>query len=123
MSRGGVSGGLPATRWWSNEAGQRVQAARQSRGWTRSDLAQRLDVGTTRISAWESGRSGPSGDRLNALADALGLRVGADLPAHPAKSDKSAPGAVGGPSGLDCGGPDDRARRLALWALGRTPDA
>lgn len=118
MSRGGVSGGLPATRWWPGEAGALVKAEREARALTRTDLARLLDVPPARITAWESGRSGPSGDRLNALAEALGLVVGDDLPAHPDPAPQ--PGrrgaAVGGPTGLDCGPSDDRAARLAEFA-------
>lgn len=56
--------------------GQRITAARQAKGWSRSDLARRAQVDpsyVTRIERAEYGR--PSVDKVTAIATALGIRV------------------------------------------------
>lgn len=52
-----------------------IFALRTQRGLSQESLALTLDVDKTAVSHWENGVSVPSGRRLDALADALGVTV------------------------------------------------
>ena len=52
--------------------GDRLARLRQARGYSKTDLADRLGVTVTSICYWEQGRSRPRLARLQALADLLG---------------------------------------------------
>lgn len=60
--------------------GTNIRSRREAAGLTQRELAQRLEgVDTTMtVSRWERGAHAPSGENLEALADALGIEV-ADL--------------------------------------------
>jgi len=65
--------------------GSRIAKARYSRGWTASQLAQRIGVKTTSIENWEAERSSPRANRVNQLAGVLNVPLlwligGADSP-------------------------------------------
>lgn len=57
-----------------------IRAAREQRGWSKSELARRLDKTQTAVSYWEAGKRSPGLDDLVDLADALGLTVDAFFP-------------------------------------------
>lgn len=52
--------------------GDRLARLRRSKGFSKTDLAERLGVTVTSICYWEQGRSRPRLDRLQRLADLLG---------------------------------------------------
>lgn len=52
--------------------GDRIARLRRARGFSKTDLADRLGVTVTSICYWEQGRSRPRLARLQALADLLG---------------------------------------------------
>lgn len=52
--------------------GDRLARLRRARGYSKTDLADRLGVTVTSICYWEQGRSRPRLARLQALADLLG---------------------------------------------------
>lgn len=45
-----------------------ILTARQAMGWSRSDLAQRLNVSERTVRAWEAGVNKPSGPTSTAIA-------------------------------------------------------
>ena len=53
--------------------GKRITASRKAKGWTQSDLAQRLGVKEKTIVNWESEDSEPRASRLANLAGVLGV--------------------------------------------------
>ena len=55
----------------SAEAGQRVRQARQSKGWTVTQLAQELDVPEYQVVRWEAGQRQPRRRQRRDLALAL----------------------------------------------------
>ena len=67
--------------------GRLIREAREARGWTQAELAERLNVSTAKISRWEnSSRHKPGIDDINALvrllplsADILVGRMGLEL--------------------------------------------
>lgn len=56
--------------------GKRIAAARQARGWSRSDLARKASVDPSYVTRIEEALyKRPSVDKVTRLADALGVRV------------------------------------------------
>jgi transcriptional regulator with XRE-family HTH domain len=56
--------------------GKRITAAREAKGWSRSDLARRASVDPSYVTRIEDAQyKRPSIDKVNALAGALGIRV------------------------------------------------
>lgn len=53
--------------------GKRIKASRKAKGWTQSELAQRLGVKDKTIADWESEKSEPRASRLANLAGVLGV--------------------------------------------------
>ena len=68
--------------------GSRIREARESKGWTQDDLAQRLSTSRTLVSSWEGDKTIPRGGTRLKIANAMDvstewLRVGTgprDLP-------------------------------------------
>ncbi|MBA4752046.1 MAG: helix-turn-helix transcriptional regulator [Sphingopyxis sp.] len=63
---------LPDSSTGHEPLGGRLARLRQARGYSKTDLADRLGVTVTSICYWEQGRSRPRLARLQALADLLG---------------------------------------------------
>ncbi len=61
--------GPAAAKGWS--AGQRVYAARTSKGWTQQDLADHSGIARANIARIEAGRHAPQVDTLRRVAQAL----------------------------------------------------
>jgi transcriptional regulator with XRE-family HTH domain len=59
---------------------QRIREAREARGWTQAELAQRLLKTQTAVSYWEAGKRTPGLDDLLDLSEALGVDVDSFLP-------------------------------------------
>ena len=55
--------------------GKRIEDCRTALGLSRSDLADRLDVGTNTIFRWEKGERSPSDDMKRRIAEALSTSV------------------------------------------------
>lgn len=53
--------------------GERLHRLRKLRGFTQSELAARLGVSKPTVWAWEQGRARPIEERLDAIAEALGV--------------------------------------------------
>jgi transcriptional regulator with XRE-family HTH domain len=53
-------------------AGQRIRRARENRGWTQQDLADRLGISRASISQWESNLYRPGREAIRALVKVLG---------------------------------------------------
>lgn len=67
--------------------GQRITAARNARGWSRSDLARKARVDPSYVTRIEEARfTRPSVDKVRAIASALGVNV-ADLTDPPRSPD------------------------------------
>ncbi|MFC3214939.1 MULTISPECIES: helix-turn-helix domain-containing protein [Novosphingobium] len=66
--------------------GERLHRLRKLRGLTQGELAARLGVSKPTVWAWEQGRARPIEDRLDAIAEALGVEA-ADL-----RSSRAVPG-------------------------------
>jgi transcriptional regulator with XRE-family HTH domain len=65
--------------------GERISKAREAKGFSQKQLAQRLGVKKSTIANWESERSAPRANRLNQLAGVLDVSLawliaGADMP-------------------------------------------
>ena len=66
------------TGWYSAEAatfGDRVTGAREARGMTRRQLAERLGVRVKTLEAWEEDRADPRANKLQMLAGVLGVSL------------------------------------------------
>jgi len=63
-------------RWMTGDyrqrVGQRIRMARERKGWTQTELAREVGVADAQISRWETGRTMPRHEALEALAKALG---------------------------------------------------
>lgn len=92
------------------ELSERLAQLRRARGWSQTELAERLDVSRQAVSRWEVGTSFPSMEKLLALADAYGLSLAALL-----QGDDAAPAAPPAPVGPV---PRARPRWLRLTAGG-----
>ena len=51
---------------------EQIKAAREKKGWSQAQLAEKLGVQQSRISELETGVSNPSKEMLEAIAEALG---------------------------------------------------
>lgn len=99
-----TSGAVPASRL----VAVNVRAAREQRGLTVLQLAQRSGIAKGTITAVESGRANPTIDTLSAIADALALPL----------TDLIAPGSDAGPR-VRRSRPADRPldqQRVARWS-------
>ena len=74
------SGSLPQTNGprsalvgIGDDFGHRLQRLRKQRGLTLAQVAERLGVSKPTVWAWEQGRSRPVGNRIDPLAEALGV--------------------------------------------------
>lgn len=76
------------------QLGERIRAARASKGWKQKHLAAEVDVEPITVSRWERGATKPDLEVINHLAEATGKPVsyflGADEPAPAAAPDSSA---------------------------------
>jgi transcriptional regulator with XRE-family HTH domain len=68
-------GGAASTKQPHPQMGERLRAARQARGLTLRELAQRLGVSPSMISQIETGRASPSVSTLYSLADELNVSL------------------------------------------------
>lgn len=53
----------------------RICELRKSRGWTQGELAEKLGVSVSAVSAYEKGKRQPNNDMLNTMADLFGVSV------------------------------------------------
>lgn len=51
----------------------RVKALRAERGWSQTDLADRIGAAPAQVSRYESGRTAPSADTVTRLAETFGV--------------------------------------------------
>jgi transcriptional regulator with XRE-family HTH domain len=63
-----------------------VRTAREARGWSQTDLAERSGVSHSGISALEKGKGAPTMTTLRKLADALGVDVSQLIGSEPVRS-------------------------------------
>lgn len=63
----------PALAALDDDFGHRLQRLRKQRGLTLAQIAERLGVSKPTVWAWEQGRSRPVGNRIDPLAEALGI--------------------------------------------------
>ncbi|MCR9150561.1 MAG: helix-turn-helix domain-containing protein [Rhodobacteraceae bacterium] len=64
--------------WYSSDAatfGDRVTGAREARGMTRKQLAERLGVRVKTLESWEEDRADPRANKLQMLAGVLGVSL------------------------------------------------
>jgi len=64
--------------WFSSDAatfGDRVTGAREARGMTRKQLAERLGVRVRTLESWEEDRADPRANKLQMLAGVLGVSL------------------------------------------------
>lgn len=59
-----------------DDFGHRLQRLRKARGMTLAQVAEQLGVSKPTVWAWEQGRSRPVGNRIDPLAEALGVTRG-----------------------------------------------
>lgn len=64
---------------------RRIRDARDQRGWSQTELADRLRCTQTAVSLWESGKRTPGLDDLIEIADALDMDVNTFLPPNLAR--------------------------------------
>jgi Zn-dependent peptidase ImmA (M78 family)/DNA-binding XRE family transcriptional regulator len=74
-----------STRETSAWIARRIRDARDQRGWSQTELADRLGRTQTSISLWEAGKRTPSLDDLIDIADALEMDVNTFLPPNRAR--------------------------------------
>jgi len=55
--------------------GERIKRLRMERGWSQTQLAQRLEVHPKQVSGWERGAHTPSTDVLIRIAETLGVSL------------------------------------------------
>ena len=66
----------PALGALDDDFGHRLQRLRKQRGMTLAQVAEHLGVSKPTVWAWEQGRSRPVGNRIDPLAEALGVTRG-----------------------------------------------
>ena len=75
--RGKVAGPVqvprPSLGALDDDFGHRLQRLRKTRGMTLAQVAEQLGVSKPTVWAWEQGRSRPVGNRIDPLAEALGV--------------------------------------------------
>ena len=72
----------------AKKTGERIAALRKEKGWSQTELAERLGVTNKAVSRWETGRGYPDVELLPLLAKELGVTIselldGARTPAPP----------------------------------------
>lgn len=60
----------------NKNVGPRIRSARKQLGLTQEELGERIGIGKSSISEWESGKRVPDFEFLDALADALNVKLG-----------------------------------------------
>jgi len=74
----------------------RVKALRAERGWSQTNLANRITAAPAQVSRYESGRTAPSADTVTRLAETFGVSTGYllidDAPRRPFRSAEDALG-------------------------------
>jgi transcriptional regulator with XRE-family HTH domain len=55
------------------DIGERIRAARESKGWSQAKLAAAVNQGQTTVSSWERGRTEPTREDVARISEALGL--------------------------------------------------
>lgn len=55
--------------------GKRIEGARKSKGWSQTRLAEQVGAAQTTISSWERGRTEPTREDVQRIADALDLNA------------------------------------------------
>jgi transcriptional regulator with XRE-family HTH domain len=74
----------------------RVKALRAERGWSQTDLANRIGAAPAQVSRYESGRTAPSADTVTRLAETFGVSTDYllidDAPRRPFRSAEDALG-------------------------------
>ncbi|HCU93514.1 MAG TPA: hypothetical protein DHU96_12610 [Actinobacteria bacterium] len=74
----------------------RVKALRAERGWSQTDLANRIAAAPAQVSRYESGRTAPSADTVTRLAETFGVSTDYllidDAPRRPFRSAEDALG-------------------------------
>lgn len=55
--------------------GEKIKIARESKGWTQSELAEKLSIEPPSVSRWESGKTNPKPKQIPKIAEALGRSV------------------------------------------------
>ena len=55
------------------QAGNLIKEARKSKGLTQKELGEKLGIGESRVSKYESGKENPTLATLQKIADALGV--------------------------------------------------
>lgn len=63
----------PATRELSEPLGIKLNRVRRERGMTLAQVAEKLGVSKPTVWAWEKGKARPVPDRIDAIAEALGI--------------------------------------------------
>jgi transcriptional regulator with XRE-family HTH domain len=94
------------------ELGEKIRAARASKGWKQKHLAAQVDVEPITVSRWERGATRPDLDVLNQLAEATGKPISYFV----GGGEEAAP--AGEPAALD-----DAARRIEAAALHMSAEA
>jgi len=64
------------------EMGARITLLRQGKGWTRGELAQRLEVTRERLGTWERGDNAPPPEGMADLARVLGVSLDELMTGH-----------------------------------------
>lgn len=73
--------------------GARIAALRRHRGWSQTELAQRLKISASAVGMYEQGRREPSADTIVALAESFGVSTDYLLTGRPRDSaDQTAAG-------------------------------
>jgi transcriptional regulator with XRE-family HTH domain len=57
------------------DIGQRIAAARESRGWTKSELGRKIGKSYRMVQKWETGDQGPDRESLALLSEVLGVTL------------------------------------------------
>jgi putative transcriptional regulator len=70
-----VSADVDTSMAFLREFGRRIVRLREMRGWSRGDLARKLDVPRERLAKWERGAHEPRLAMIEPLGNALGVSV------------------------------------------------
>ena len=57
-------------------AKNRIAMLRKEQGMNQRELGERLGVGQTTVSAWETGKYEPDNDSMNTMAQMFGVSIG-----------------------------------------------
>ena len=59
----------------NNELGKNIRVLRKQKGWTQTDLAQKLNCSQELVGAYERGTRKPPADKLPTVAKVLGINI------------------------------------------------